>query len=467
MSNSKLVNYTKISPNRNSPRNQGIYIISPHCVVGQVTVERLGEIFASADRDASSNYGIGYDGKVGMYVEEKDRSWCTSSAWNDNRAVTIEVASDTYHPYAITDAAYDTLVDLMVDICERNGKTKILWFGDKEKTLSYSPKSNEMLITVHRWFDNKACPGEYIYSRLGKIAEEVNKRLAGASKPDPVIGFVRVAGNDRYNTSKGTINRGAPNANAYTLVSGEDFADALSAAYFARSNNAPLLLTSPAMVDDTVKYIKGRSIDKAYIVGGEGVIPKTIEEKLGIPTERICGDTRYHTNLELLKRGKGNEELIIASGKTFPDGMCAGMVDKPVMLVGEFLSYEQLRLIEGRYFHFYIVGGAGVVSNVVANQLSEFGPVERIAGRNRYETALAVANKFYPVTKAVALASGLAFPDGLCASNLGSMPLLLVNNGVTTEARQYISKQGLTDCYVIGGKGVVSDETAEWALTKL
>ena len=127
MSNSPLVSYTRISPNKNSPRNQNIYIISPHCVVGQVTVERLGEIFASTSRDASSNYGIGYDGRVGMYVEEKDRSWCTSSSWNDNRAVTIEVASDTYHPYAITDEAYYKLIDLMADICKRNGKTKILW----------------------------------------------------------------------------------------------------------------------------------------------------------------------------------------------------------------------------------------------------------------------------------------------------------------------------------------------------
>lgn len=179
MSNSNLVSYTAISPNRNSPRNHTIDRVSIHCVVGQCSVQSLGNVFASKSKGASSNYGIGYDGKIGMYVEEKDRSWCTSSASNDNRAVTIEVASDTYHPYKVTSAAYDAILDLVTDICKRNGKTKILWFGDKEKTLAYQPKSNEMVMTVHRWFANKACPGDYLYGLHPTIAAEVNKRLSG------------------------------------------------------------------------------------------------------------------------------------------------------------------------------------------------------------------------------------------------------------------------------------------------
>ena len=106
MSNSNLVSYTRISPNKNSPRNHAIDRISIHCVVGQCTAERIGEIFAPESREASSNYGIGLDGRIGMYVEEKDRSWCTSSGANDHRAVTIEVASDTAHPYAVKAAAF-------------------------------------------------------------------------------------------------------------------------------------------------------------------------------------------------------------------------------------------------------------------------------------------------------------------------------------------------------------------------
>ena len=181
MSNSPLVSCTKISPNKNSPRNHAIDRISIHCVVGQCTAERIGEIFAPSSRQASSNYGIGLDGRIGMYVEEKDRSWCTSSRANDHRAITIEVASDTTHPYAVKDAAFSALLDLCTDICKRNGKTKLLWFADKDKTLAYTPKADEMVLTVHRWFAAKACPGDYLYNRHGEIAATVTARLNGGT----------------------------------------------------------------------------------------------------------------------------------------------------------------------------------------------------------------------------------------------------------------------------------------------
>lgn len=180
MSNSPLVDYVKISPNKNSPRNHKIDTITPHCVVGQLSVEQIGAVFAPVSRQASSNYGIGPDGRIGMYVEEKDRSWCSSNAANDHRAITIEVASDMTDPYAITDKAYKALVDLCVDICKRNDIKELKWKADK----SLIGKVDQQNITVHRWFANKACPGDYIYERLGQIADEVNARLnESASKP--------------------------------------------------------------------------------------------------------------------------------------------------------------------------------------------------------------------------------------------------------------------------------------------
>lgn len=187
MSNSSLVSYTKISPNKTVNRNHKIDTITPHCVVGQLSVETIGSVFAPSSAQASSNYGIGSDGRIGMYVEEKDRSWCSSNSANDHRAVTIECASDTKDPYAINDKVYKSLINLCVDICKRNGKNKLLWFGDKAKTLAYTPKSNEMLITVHRWFANKACPGDYIYNRLGQIAAEVTKILNQGKDDDDMV----------------------------------------------------------------------------------------------------------------------------------------------------------------------------------------------------------------------------------------------------------------------------------------
>lgn len=174
MSNSPLVDYTRISPNKNSPRNHKIDTITIHCVVGQCTVETLGNIFAPTSRQASSNYGVGTDGKIGMYVEEKDRSWCSSSAANDNRAVTIEVASDTKHPYAVNDRAFAALLDLVTDICKRNGIKKLVWSTKKADRVNHKNGCN---MTVHRDYANKSCPGDYLYNRHGEIAAEVNRRL--------------------------------------------------------------------------------------------------------------------------------------------------------------------------------------------------------------------------------------------------------------------------------------------------
>lgn len=144
--------------------------------------ETLGSIFMDRNREASCNYGIGADGRVLLCVEEKNRSWCSSSNANDQRAVTIECASETYPPYAMNSKVYNKLIKLCIDICKRNKKKKLLWFKDKNKSLSYKPKPDEMVLTVHRWFANKSCPGDWLYSRLGNVAKEVTKALNTPNK---------------------------------------------------------------------------------------------------------------------------------------------------------------------------------------------------------------------------------------------------------------------------------------------
>ncbi len=178
MSNSKLVSYTRISPHKSSPRNHAIDTVTVHCVVGQCSVESLGNEFAKPTKYASSNYGIGYDGRVGMYVEESDRSWCSSSPDNDNRAITIEVASETVAPYAVNDKAFKSLIDLLVDICQRNGIEKLVWSESKDERVYHENGCN---MTVHRDYANKSCPGDYLYNRMGEIAEKVNRILDGSA----------------------------------------------------------------------------------------------------------------------------------------------------------------------------------------------------------------------------------------------------------------------------------------------
>lgn len=171
MSNSSLVNYTQLSPNCTKPRNKKITKITIHYMAGDLSVETCGKVFANPERDASSNYGIGSDGRVGLYVDEANRSWCSSNAENDNQAVTIEVANDVIGGnWHVSDKALAKLIDLCVDICKRNDIEKLNFTGDKSGNL-----------TMHKWFAATACPGEYLESKFPYIADEVNKRLAKGS----------------------------------------------------------------------------------------------------------------------------------------------------------------------------------------------------------------------------------------------------------------------------------------------
>ena len=181
--NSPLVAYTKLSPNHSGQRTHSIDRITPHCVVGQLSAESICGCFINTSRQASCNYGIGKDGRVSLCVEEKNRSWCSSSRENDQRAITIECASDNYHPYAMTDAVYSSLIKLCTDICKRNGKTKLLWLADKNKTLNYTPAADEMVLSVHRWFAAKSCPGDWLYARLGDLAAKVTAVLGTPAVP--------------------------------------------------------------------------------------------------------------------------------------------------------------------------------------------------------------------------------------------------------------------------------------------
>src|SRR5574344_2087506 len=177
MTNSSLVTYTKLSPNHSGRRTHTIDRITPHCVVGQFSVEKICDCFKDTSRKASCNYAIGFDGRIGLCVDEHNRSWCSSSKDNDQRSVTIECASDLLAPYKMKPEVYATLVDLCVDICRRNGKKKLVWIADKEKALNYSVRSDDMLLTVHRWFARKSCPGNWLFEKMVSLADEVNGKL--------------------------------------------------------------------------------------------------------------------------------------------------------------------------------------------------------------------------------------------------------------------------------------------------
>lgn len=182
MSNSSLVNYTKISPNRTSPRRHKIDTITIHHMAGNLSVQECGQVFASSAAQASANYGVDSKGRIGLYVNESDRSWASSSPDNDHRAITIEVANSTLSPdWKVSDTAYKALIKLLVDICKRNKIKELKWTGNPNET-----NINKQNMTVHRWFAPTLCPGPYLFNKMGQIAKDVNKELGVVSTTKPV-----------------------------------------------------------------------------------------------------------------------------------------------------------------------------------------------------------------------------------------------------------------------------------------
>ena len=288
--NSPLVNYTRISPNKTTNRNHAIDTITIHCVVGQCSIETLGAIFSKPSKQASSNYGIGYDGRIGMYVEEKDRSWCSSSGSNDNRAITIEVASDITSPYAVNSKAYASLIKLVTDICKRNGIKELKWKADKS-LIGQVDKQN---MTVHRWFANKSCPGEYLYSRMGKIAEEVNKNLGVEDSSDE------------------TVKPDTGNTTTYTFSVGDLVSIASDAKYYNGSN-------IPNWVKNKKWYVKEVFGDRAVIDKSEDG-KNSIESPVNVKYLKLVKTTQQQSSNDTNCAIKTGDLVSIASDAKYYNG---------------------------------------------------------------------------------------------------------------------------------------------------
>lgn len=293
------------------------------------------------------------------------------------------------------------------------------------------------------------------------------------NKPEPQAEAMRLAGLDRYETSLKIADElknqlAKDQFDTIVVANGDNFADALSGAYLAKINNAPIILVNENNVDQAIKYIqdnlKPGHKSKLYLLGGSSVVPDIFKTKFkySYTIKRLFGEDRFATNMAILKESNINdEELIISSGYGFADSLAASATGRPILLVGDTITGEQHKYLENiRTRNYTIVGGIKSVNTSIESTLKGLGTANRIYGEDRYKTSLAIAKHFFKNPKSVVVGYGDDFPDGLCGGILAEKrkaPLLLINSRNTGFAKQYIKDNSIMESIVLGGKILIPD----------
>lgn len=316
---------------------------------------------------------------------------------------------------------------------------------------------------------------------IKRINEKISALIAKENDPDSNLKQkkTRIAGSDRYETSTKIADKLKEKLNvekfdSIVIANGDNFADALSATYLAKVKKAPILIVNKWSADYISNYVKNNTSKNPdiYVIGGEDVVSKEIADKMPGKKHRLEGDTRFETNLEVLKAsGAKNEDIALCNAYSFADALSASAAGKPIMLVDKKLSDAQMTYLKKLNFKkFYLIGGSDVVSRNVENAVSKLGDIERLAGDDRYGTSKAIAEKFFAGKhKNAYVTYGLNFPDGLCAGVLcdaDNSALLLASNKNMNEASEYVSKAGVLNCTILGGDDLISESAADMLFKK-
>ena len=289
--------------------------------------------------------------------------------------------------------------------------------------------------------------------------------------------MIRIAGDNRYATSTAAADAlkkslGVDKFENIIVASGADYPDALAGSYLARVKNAPVMLVGKdANTEADVKQYINKNLKKGgtvYLLGGTGVVTSRFEKSLGdLKVERLGGQTRYETNIAILKAaGVDKEDLLVCTGEGFADSLSASAVGKPILLVaGSGVDDTQKKYLGSLKINdIYLIGGTGVVSDKIGTQLKKYDrddKCERVAGQNRYLTSVAVAKEFFPKgSDSAVLAYAMNFPDGLAGGPLAlsiKAPLVLTDNSGYSEAVAYAKNAGIEKAAVLGGPTLISD----------
>ncbi len=346
------------------------------------------------------------------------------------------------------------------------------WAGNASwKTAEFEPTEAKYvkLVTV-----------EAISDQSIVFASAAEVRLTGVKYEEPVTPPVdeekvtRLSGSSRYETGIAAADQlkevlGIDQFETVIIATGKNYADALSGSYLAAVKQAPILLTNGEKQNVAAlhAYIKENVKEGAelYILGGTAAVPEQVGILEGYTVNRLSGSTRYETNLAILAEAgyEGQEELLAATGKTFADSLSASAAARPILLVKpETELNDAQKNVAENFSKIYVIGGTGAVSEAAEAELAVYGTVTRLSGTDRYKTSVKVAETFFADPKTVVVAYGKNYPDGLCGGALAAAlnaPLILTREGSEDAAAAYVAANGVKSGYVLGGIGVLPDET--------
>lgn len=331
-------------------------------------------------------------------------------------------------------------------------------------------------------FDNCPCIQYIFYGGTQEQWEMLDNRPTCGTViySSPNRDILRIAGKNRAATAIEAAKHlkkknGIEKFDNIVIASGTGFADALSASYLAYKKDGPILLVDNSSIDTVTDFVNENlaSDGKVFIVGGKGAVPYDVDNKITAVNGndsviRLAGKNRYLTNILVLdEAGVEGEDLLVASGSGFADALSASAAKRPIFLVGTTLSEDQMMYLNshatdlsGKY---YVIGGNGAVSQDIEGTLKNYGTIKRLKGSNRYATSIAVADEFFPGNvDTVVTANGMNFPDGLSGGPVAAAydaPLILVTDKDYSHAVQQFAQKGAFQLVIMGGTGVISDDT--------
>ena len=458
---------------------------STYGFLAKLTDKSLGAVtVTSSDSDVATAYLKNRDDSRGFYFEltghKQGSAVITVTYGGISRSLSVTVF-DYVLDCTTKSVPAGTLFGFLAKLTDKSYGTPTVYSSDPDVATVYLDDAGD---SRGFYFEGEALSAgtAVITITYAGIAKALTVNVTEPSKPDPETH--RIAGVNRYETAIDAAEtlkslKGAELFDSIIVADGRNYPDALAGSFLAAkissSGASPVLLVNPATESYMVEYIQANLAEggTVYVLGGAGAVSENFTallEEAGINCSRLAGPNRYETNLAILEAvcSASSGSFVICSGTSFADSLSASSLGLPLMLAGRSLTDAQLAFLASHAGGTcYIVGGTGAVSEYVESQIRALGlATERVAGKDRMRTSLAVAERFFGSAEKAVLAYAFNYPDGLTGSavafQLGA-PILLTDSSSTYTARRFVRYRTavVTDVYVMGGSALISDAALE------